>query len=521
MKKILLFSILFFPLGMTAQTPDWAVDVAPILYANCTKCHNSSGIAPFSLLTYNDALNNSISISDAVVNHRMPPWPPDSSYSRFAHERLLPQQDIQTIVDWVNGGSPSGNLAQAPPTPVYSSAAVLTNPDMALQMPAYIVNTASDLYRCFVIPTNLPNDEYITRVEVLPGNRSIVHHVLVYQDQANTCITLDNQDPGLGYTSFGGVGSNTATLVMGWVPGQGVYELPPNMGIKLLTNTNLILQVHYPAGTFNQVDSTAVRFTFSSGVVRDVTLAPVINHIGSLTNGPLFIPANQTATFHGQEFVSLNATIISVAPHMHLIGRSIYSYAVAPNNDTIPLISIPDWRFHWQGFYTYRQPVHVPFGSQLHASAFYDNTSNNAWNPNSPPLPVIAGEATADEMMIIYFAYLPYQAGDENIVIDSTILNTQQPISLNPAIKSPQLYDPFPVPATNELDVQYYLPEQTDVTIEIFDATGKQVRVPLAGANQQAGLQTLKIQSLSLAAGSYTIRLSASGVTRSKIIIVN
>ncbi|MDQ3111371.1 MAG: T9SS type A sorting domain-containing protein [Bacteroidota bacterium] len=520
LKKLLFIFVLFlFKTGVAQST--WATDVAPILYQHCTSCHNPSGIAPFSLITYADAFPNAGDMANEVSQHLMPPWPPDTSYTRYCNERTLSQAQIQTIVDWAANGAQPGNLSAAPTPPTYAGNAVLTNPDLIAQIPLYTVNTATDLYRCFVVPSGVSTTEYITKIEVIPGNRSIVHHVLVYQDQANTCINLDNADPAPGYTNFGGVGSNTATLVLGWVPGQGMYSLPATMGIRLEASTNLIFQVHYPGGTFNQIDSTQVRMTFSTGLVRNVSLAPVINHSTSLTNGPLYIPADSIRTFYAQETVSIDATIISIAPHMHLIGQNITNYAVTPLGDTIPLIRINDWDFHWQGFYNYRQPVHVPYGSVLYAHAAYDNSANNPENPNSPPQAVSVGEATTDEMFIVYYAYLPYQWGDEDIIIDSTSVAVLEH-SYNDLILTPQLYEPFPVPSANgqSVTLSYFLPNKTSVKMELIDISGKIVSVPVENVETSAGFGKTLVNTSGLSKGTYIVRLTADGNVKTKSLII-
>ncbi|HEU4718904.1 MAG TPA: T9SS type A sorting domain-containing protein [Bacteroidia bacterium] len=524
MKKLYtLFSFSLICSLANAQTgPYWATDVAPILYANCTTCHHQGGIAPFSLMTYNDAVLNSSGMVYDITHGVMPPWPPDTNYTRFCNERKLSASQIQTISDWVNNGAQQGNSSQAPTPPTYTNTPVLANADLVLQMPAYTVNTPTDLYRCFVMPSGISQNEYITKMEVIPGNRSCVHHVLVYQDQSSTCINLDNNDPGPGYTWFGDVGSSTATLIGGWVPGQGVWELPPNMGVELMANTNIIMQIHYPGGTFNQTDSTQVRFTFSTGVVRTVTLNPVINHFTSLTNGPLHIPADSVKTFYAQENVLMNSTLISIAPHMHLIGHSMINYAVDPSGDTIPLIDINNWSFHWQGFYTFRQPVHVPYGSVLYARAVYDNTSNNPENPNTPPADVWAGESTTDEMYIIYYAYLPYQPGDENIIVDSTIIQGVQQQSFSDYVKTPQLYDAYPVPAAGNsvLNISYFLPEESKVTVDLTDMSGKVVSVPVKDENTSAGFTSKQVSTDGLAAGTYLLRLTTDGIVKTKTIVI-
>jgi hypothetical protein len=291
------------------------------------------------------------------------------------------------------------------------------------------------------------------------------------------------------------------------------------MGIRLNANANIIIQVHYPGGTFAQVDSTQVRFTYSSGSVRQVYLDPVLNHSTSLTNGPLFIPADSIKTFYAQESASIDATVISVAPHMHLIGHKIHSYAVDPNGDTIPFISIPDWDFHWQGFYNYQMPLHIPQGSTLYAEATYDNTSANPHNPNNPPQNVSAGEATDDEMMIIYFAYLYYQPGDENIVIDSSIL-ASAPETFPSVVQTPQLYAPYPVPANGQdLHVDYFLPKAGETTLELVDATGKVVQTIFLD-HAGAGFNTATLATQGLASGAYVLKLTSGGTVKTKAIVL-
>ncbi len=523
MKKFFLILVVFvYSFLLKAQTgPYWATDVAPILYQNCTSCHNANGIAPFSLMTYADAFPNAGAMASEVSNRTMPPWPPDTSYVRFCNERVLSQAEIQTIVDWDANGAQQGNLANAPVPPTYTGSALLLNPDLVAQIPLYTVNTATDLYRCFVVLSGVPTNEFISKIEFIPGNRSIVHHILLYQDQSNTCVNLDNASPGPGYTNFGGVGSNTAKFVAHWVPGQEVYELPANMGIQLLANAKLIFQIHYPGGTFGQIDSTQVRLTFASGLVRNVSIDPTINHSQSLTNGPLFIPADTVKTFYAQEYIGYNVSVISVAPHMHLIGHNITNYAVTPNSDTVPLIQINNWDFHWQGFYNFRQPIHIPLGSTIYAHAEYDNSVNNPHNPNSPPQHVFLGESTNDEMFLVYYAYLLYQFGDENIIIDSTLMGMQDH-TFPGLVICPQLYAPFPSPALNNenINIEFYLPNKVKVKIEIVDVNGKTVLVPVQDIETSAGYGSHRLNTNGLAKGTYFVRLSADGSVKTKPIVI-
>jgi hypothetical protein len=367
MRNLYLFSLLALlaHVDVAAQTATWNDNVACILYTRCTSCHHEGGIGPFSLVTYEDATAAAFGMQYAVNAGTMPPWPPDHTYRSFAHERVLTAEEVVLINDWVNNGMPQGS-GSAPMAPVYLSNEVITDPDLVLTMPSYTVNTVgNDVYRCFVIPTGLNEDVFIKEIEVVPGNLEAVHHVLLYADGTNTPLTLDAADPQPGYVNFGGTGSNASELVGGWVPGQGVKVYPGSMGVKIAAGHNIIMQVHYPPTANGQIDQTKVNIKYTTGSVRQVSIAPVLNQ-WELNEGALIIPANQTRTFTVEYQVpNANVTVLDVAPHMHLIGRSVKAWAVTPTNVTIPLIDIPEWDFHWQGFYDFRQPLRIPAGSVL------------------------------------------------------------------------------------------------------------------------------------------------------------
>ncbi|MBK7147508.1 MAG: hypothetical protein IPH78_01490 [Bacteroidetes bacterium] len=418
---ILAIAILLTTAVAYTQTPTWANQISCVLYSHCTSCHNPNGLAPFSLLSYTDAYNKRIAIVNSVSSGKMPPYLPDLSYSRFAHERVLSSEEITLISAWVSGGAPSGDTTQAPATPVYSTTEEITSPDLVGRMPTFTVpNTGGDLYQAFIVTNPSPTVQYITEMEVVPGNRNIVHHVLVFQDTTNVPVANDSAYAGPGYVSFGGIGSNKAQLISAWVPGSGVYSLPSGMGIRLAAGARIVIQVHYPLGSGGQVDSTKLNIKFSPTTLRNVSIAPILNS-GNITNGPFAIPANSVKTFYSQYTVPANVTVVSVAPHAHLINTKFEVFGVTPANDTLRFIRINDWDFHWQGAQNFQKPIKVPTGTVLHGIAVYDNTPNNPHHPNpSNPQLVTQGEATSDEMMLIYFGYLLYQNGDENIIVDTS-----------------------------------------------------------------------------------------------------
>jgi hypothetical protein len=512
-KTFAFFLLIIFSKSINAQV-NWAEDIAPIIYSKCSNCHNANGIAPFELMNYNDAVQNGNDIRDNVQSGSMPPWPPDTSFNRLAHERILTAMEIADITAWVNNGMPRGDSTLEPPPPVFNNVAEITNPDLVLSAPVYTVNTTDDLYRCFVVPSTLISDKYLTAIEAVPGNRSVVHHILIYSDTSSIPVSLDAADPGPGYTNFGGTGSSNSKLIGIWVPGQKAYFAPTGMGIKLLANTNIILQIHYPGGITGAIDSTKLFLKLTSNFQREIYIDPPLNHF-QLDNGPLIIPANTTKTFYAHYNVPFDFSLLGVGPHMHLIGKSIKSFGITPANDTIPFIDIPDWDFHWQGLYSFPKVNKVPAGTIIYSEATYDNTASNPSNPNNPPQLVHLGESTTDEMMLVYFAYTIYLPGDENIIIDSSFFITNVEPIQSEIVKTPQLYDPVPNPVKDFAVIQYFLPATSVISFTVTDLTGKIVYTENPG-RINGGLATSRLDLSDLSSGVYLITLTSNGLSRSK-----
>jgi hypothetical protein len=496
-----------------AQTPTWSDDVANIVYNKCSSCHHIGGAGPFSLMTYSETASNSSNILYAVSNDLMPPWPPDTNYRRLAHERVLTPLEKQQLTDWITAGAPEGNPANAPAPPVFSSQSqIATTADIAVRMPDYTITSTLDEYRCFVLPSGTTADRFITAMELIPGNRSAVHHVLIFQDETGAAAQLDAQDPAPGYTSFGGIGVNGAELIGAWVPGSSPHIFPNGMGIRLKAGADVVLQIHYPSGVTGQADSTRLYLKTTSSNLREVFIASPLNHGSSLTNGPLVIPPNMISTFNNSfSGVPYPLSILGVAPHMHLLGKSIKAFGVSPSNDTIPFIRINHWRFHWQGMYNFRYLVKLPANSSLYGEASYDNTTNNPWNPNSPPATVTLGEGTTDEMFLVYFTYTLYQPGDENILQDSSIL-----LSNYPGQEISQQLTFYPNPSNGKLWLSFPTDEGNNAVC-IYSTEGRFILQKQAGNSAKSELDLS-----GLPAGIYILEMrNGTGIRRNKLIINN
>lgn len=489
MKKFLSFLTITAFFSASAQQITWSGDVAEILYKNCTSCHNPNGIAPFSLMNYNDAATWASTISYAVQSGNMPPWKADTSYQRFAHERILSQSERNKIVAWVNNNSPSGDLAQAPAPPVYPSDGYLGPADLEVQMPVYTskATATADDYICIALPSGLAADKKIRAVEVIPGNRNIVHHTLVFLDSTRQYQT-DTTGGDCG-------GPSAGTMVTGYAPGGNPTIFPNGntlkAGITMRANSNVILAMHYPEGSAGQKDSTKVRFYFfpdNEPNVRSIKTAPLLQKWNFCIDPNT---VQQVNSWFPSATVGLQSSYsaLSVFPHMHLLGKSIRSYAVnSSGTDTVPLIDIPHWDFEWQDFYYFKKIQKLPKTYRIYGEASYDNRSTNPHNPHNPPQRVCAGLNTSDEMFLFYFHYMPYQTGDENIDLESLMQMNIGERELNlPAYEAMRV---FPNPASEQMNFQYELPRAAWVNLKIYDTQGKLVKT-LLNEKQEQGRQTV------------------------------
>jgi len=475
MKTTLIFAFLICSISSYAQT--WSDDVAQIVYDKCSKCHNSNGVAPFSLTTYAETSPMAAAMYDAIALDVMPPWPPNNDYQQYAHDRSLTDTEKQTVLDWILAGTPEGNPANTPPPPVFNSGAILGQGDLEVQIPTYMSKALSngDDYVCFAMPSGLAQDRVIKAVEIIPGNREIVHHALIYVDPSGNSVT----DTIGG--DCGGPTSADAKLVMGYTPGSSPLTLPAasplKLGMTMEANSQVYFAMHYPEGSYGEYDSTKVIFHFyppGETGVREVYTDPV------LQKWDMVIPPDQVSAFStqypsGASGLPYNISILSAFPHMHLLGHDIQAYAIQPNLDTLKLIDIQHWDFHWQDFYFFKNIQKAEQGATLKADCTYDNTSTNEHNPNNPPQTVYAGLNTSDEMFMVYAHYMLYFPGDENHDLED--LMSQGTASILEETQEESIFSVYPNPFTD--GVKIYSPELNlgdQISIYVYDMQGKRVR---------------------------------------------
>jgi hypothetical protein len=389
------------PAPATNTAPTFSNEVVRIFQQHCQSCHHAGDIAPFPLVEYADAKPRAGLIKLMTQTRQMPPWKAAEGCGDFRDERRLSVNEIDIIAKWVAAGAPEGNRAQLPPARTWSPDWELGTPDLVLaNNESFTPAVGQDTYRCFTIPTNLTSDKWVRAVDTHPGDRQTVHHVLTFIDTTGESVRLDEAEPGPGYTCFGGPGFTSTGTVGAWVPGQRAMELPENVAFRLPAGSRVVMQVHYhPHQQQTAPDLTTYGVYYSDAPSpKELRILPVVNQ--SFT-----IPPNDPNYRVDAKFffpLPFPVKIWLVAPHMHLLGRKM-EVSYTPRNGTQQcLIRIDDWDFHWQGSYRYVEPIDVPAGTTLQLSAWYDNSSNNPRNPNSPPKPVSWGEATTDEMCLAF-----------------------------------------------------------------------------------------------------------------------
>src|ERR1700733_6255840 len=427
-------------------------DVAPIFYKNCAACHRPDELAPMSLLTYKDARPWARSIKDKVVTREMPPWGADPHYGQFSNDKRLSQDDVDTITAWVDQGAKEGDPKDLPQMPNFDDRWQIGKPDVVLSMSqAYtIAAEGSDEYLDFVIPTDFKEFKWVKAVEIHPGNKRVVHHVVAFvqtpQMQNQTKAASFNPtavegsifykdgtlvrtrgdapvfDDGCNAPNGGfarGSGQETLGPVLGFYsPGKDVDVFPDGMAKVIPPGSNIVIQMHYSKVTGKaETDRTSVGLVFYKTVPDQIlTSNGALNHY-------FMIPAGDgshevTACYNFRQ----DTELITLMPHMHKRGKDMRYEVVYPDGRRETLLYVPHYTFNWQSMYRFEKPLLIPKGSKLIVTAHFDNSANNKFNPD-PTKTVRWGDPTYDEMMIGYIDYVLKTPNRTVAKVDASILD--------------------------------------------------------------------------------------------------
>lgn len=427
------------------EVPDSVVftsHVAPIIFTHCASCHRDGGQAPFNLESYSDVMRKKRTILRVIRDRIMPPWPADPNYSHFIGENVLNDIEIGILERWAEQGYRKGPDVKMPEIPEFNPYSMIGEPDLVLFMDSILVRGDNrDRFLVVKVPGELPNDKFVRCIEFVPGKHQLVHHLNGHVVNFNPELKADVMAgshiaevelPPLEYekafldlqlTHDDGSLPEVVHSAVNYLPGViGTYYPEGIGGFKLSRKFALLANdMHYGPIPKNRWDRSHFNIFFSEKAPKRPTKELMLGTNGlSPIRPPLDIPPDTVMRLRTRYRLPDTVSILTINPHMHLLGTDFLAYAVKPDGDTIPLIRIPRWDFRWQYFYTFRTMCVVPAGSVIVAEGSFDNTSANPNNPYQPPQRIRerqdrngAGMRTTDEMFQFIITYLDYRSGDE------------------------------------------------------------------------------------------------------------
>jgi hypothetical protein len=356
------------------------------------------------LQNYEDAKRRSGTIARVVEKRFMPPWKAVAGYGEFKHENRLTDAQIAQIKSWHEAGAPKGE-GNEPEPPTFTTDWSLGKPDLIVSADRdyKLAAEGEDVYRNFAIKTDFKEPRWIRAMDVAPGNRKVVHHVIAFLDEGDRAKNLEGQakDGQPGYeSSGGGVGFMPNGALGGWAPGLQPFATPKGSAFLLKPGTTIVLQVHYHKSGKEETDQTKLALYFAGEKVdKEMRLAWIANPFFRLPAGDASKSVNMSFT------IPYDSTAYGAMPHMHMLGKSMKAWIELPDGKEMPLVHVTDWDFNWQLLYEFAKPLKIPAGSTIRATAVYDNSADNPRNPNEPPKEVRWGEQTTDEMALLIVSY--------------------------------------------------------------------------------------------------------------------
>lgn len=366
----------------------WHHQVSRIIQANCVECHHRDGLAPFPLETRADLIEHAGMIKKQITRGAMPPWfaapVTDGHDNPWANDRSLTAQDKADLLAWLDSDRPEGNPADAPIARQFPNEWAFGQPDYIVQIPRPVKVKAEGTmpYQFEIAATDLPEDKWVQGYEIIPTDRSVVHHVIVSTHEGKGKLR-DQEEGDRGYWAA-------------YVPGNGSKMYPEGFARKLTAGTRLSFQIHYTPSGHTTTDQLRIGLYFAKAPPRYAVQTIAVS------DRQLTIPPGET---HHIETKSQTAPfdlhVLSYVAHMHVRGKSFKYEVTQPDGTTDTLLDIPRYDFNWQLRYDLKQPRYIPRGSQVKITAAFDNSPGNPANPD-PTKTVHWGQQTFDEMMIGY-----------------------------------------------------------------------------------------------------------------------
>lgn len=386
-----LVSILAAGSALAATTspaaPTFSKDVAPILYNRCLECHRPGEAAPMTFRSYSEVRPWAKAIKQQVAQRVMPPWHADPSVNHFANSRRLSDAEVATVVRWVDAGSPEGNPAYMPKMPDFVQGWNIGKPDLVVDIGQDFQIPAEGVvrYQYFKVDPGFKEDTWVQAVEARPTQRAQVHHILVFVQEG-------------GRRAPRG-GEQFSDMLIGYAPGVPTITWDKDTAYLVKAGSTLLFQVHYTVNGKEAVDRSLLGMKFRKDAPKFRALT------GSAVQPRLAIPPNDS-NYEAKAIYTFkeDVTMLDLTPHMHLRGKAFKYVLTYPDGRSEELLNVPKYDFNWQLSYIMAEPRIIPAGSKIEATAWYDNSVNNKYNPDPTKL-VRWGDQTFEEMMIGFFNY--------------------------------------------------------------------------------------------------------------------
>jgi hypothetical protein len=402
--------------------PTFTKDVAPIFQEKCEACHRPDSIAPMSLVTFEESRPWARSIKDRVASRQMPPWHIDKTVGiqDFKNDRSLTDDEIATIVKWVDTGAPKGDMKDMPVAKVWPDESVWNFAKLFGGPPDLIVKSTpwtqkahgNDAWWKPVVETGLTEQRWVRAIEIRPSTvkgRKITHHAIarLQQEEPNA----PGADANASGPADSGVFANTGTF-MEWAVGKQGEIMRPNSGKLMLPGARIVWDIHYSSAGEEITDQVELGIYFYPKG-QEPKYRQVLHLMGS---GGVDIPPNTVKATQGFFALRQAARVESFQPHMHLRGKAMAIDAVLPSGQVQTLSHVADFNFNWHNSYVFADDAAplLPKGTLMRITAWHDNTAAKKSNPE-PNTWVGYGDRTVDEMAhawvnVTYFTDEQYQA---------------------------------------------------------------------------------------------------------------
>ena len=417
---------------ITQDSLTFAADVAPILYKNCVTCHRPGGIGPFSMLNFDTVTGRLDDITKALREEKMPPWFAVAPPGTFRNERRLADQDRRTILRWIATGAAFGDSARLPAAPDFPDGWQIGEPDAVFTMPEefHVPARGTIEYMYFEVPTNFTEDKWVQAIEIRPGARDVVHHVIVFArvpappkgvvsnsggsvvpagapsarrgPAPKAVLVFDSTqkiDEVARQDSLHAPPQELGSIVGLTAPGTNVLTFPEGTALRIRAGSILTFQMHYTARGHARMDRTMIGFRFAK--------APPTEQIFSTAffNAQFQIPAGAKDVMVPAS-VGFNepVRVYGLVPHTHLRGTRWQYTLVKPDGSSEVILDVPKYDFNWQTYYLFAKPLDVPAGARIVGHAWYDNSADNEHNPD-PTATVRWGDQTWNEMQLTGILY--------------------------------------------------------------------------------------------------------------------